>query len=309
MSWSFLAQERRARAGRRPVGRPHARRRGGAGHLGHGRRAWCSSSSVVGLLLWRGGRARRWGLAVLVGYVAADLALLLAGRAGFGQVIGLDPRYSSDTLHAAVLCVALCLRGASWPAPDRKRVRVLVVGRPASASRTASPRRSVRRCSCRTSRTPTTATSSTNLRDDLAADPTQVIVDDLAPEELLLPLVGDDSRYSASSGRCPSCPPSTSRRRASGWWVRTGGSIRSSWRARCRASPVRTTTAATPCRRRPRTWGSRSPVDGRLLLRVRYFTGAEATVRVRVEDWTDDFLARRGPNEVWLVLPDLPVRS
>ena len=48
------------------------------------------------------------------------------------------------------------------------------------------------------------------------------------------------------------------------------------------------------------------PIDGRLLLRVRYFSGAEATVRVRAEDWTDDFLARRGPNEVWLVLPDLP---
>ncbi|MET0526132.1 MAG: hypothetical protein ABWZ91_15105, partial [Nocardioides sp.] len=48
------------------------------------------------------------------------------------------------------------------------------------------------------------------------------------------------------------------------------------------------------------------PVDGRLLLRIRYYTGAEATVRVSVEDWTDDFLARRGPNEVWLVLPDPP---
>ena len=31
------------------------------------------------------------------------------------SIIGLDPRYSSDTLHAAVVCVALCLRGGSLP--------------------------------------------------------------------------------------------------------------------------------------------------------------------------------------------------
>ena len=213
--------------------------------------------AVVGLLLWRGGPARRWGLAVLAGYVGADLALLLAGRSGFGQIIGLDPRYSSDTLHAAVVCVALCLRGAPGrpgPGHDAKR-RVLVVGGllasygVASAFGTALLVPHFQNTQDRE--------FVTNFRDDLAADPTQVIVDGPAPEELVLPLVGDDNRYSVILGPLPELPafdePSPRLR-----VVGTDGRLRPVELAGSVPSiPGRMTTAATRCRRRPRTSSSR----------------------------------------------------
>jgi hypothetical protein len=260
--------------------------------------------AVVGLLLWRGGPARRWGLVVLVGYVAADLALLLAGRSGFGQIIGLDPRYSSDTLHAAVVCVALCLRGASWPALTAKRVGVLVVGGllasygVASAFGTALLVPHFQNTHDRD--------FVTNFREDLAADPTQVIVDGPAPEELVLPLVGDDNRYSVIFGPLPELPafdePSAHLRVLDQDGrlqpVELAGSVPS--------VPGPDDDCGYAVSTVPQVVELALPVDGRLLLGIRYYTGAEATVRVRVEDWTDDFLARRGPNEVWLVLPDLP---
>ncbi len=266
--------------------------------------------AVVGLLLRRGGPARRWGLAVLAGYVCADLALLLAGRSGFGQIIGLDPRYSSDTLHAAVVCVALCLRGASWPAMSAltartaKRARVLVVGGllasygVASAFGTALLVPHFQNTQDRD--------FVTNFREDLAADPTQVIVDGPAPEGLVLPLVGDDNRYSVILGPLPELPafdePSPRLR-----VVGTDGRLRPVELAGSVPSlPGPDDDCGYAVSTTPQDVELAFPVDGRLLLRVRYYAGAEATVRVRVEDWSDDFLARRGPNEVWLVLPDLP---
>ncbi|MDZ5620575.1 hypothetical protein SFC88_07055 [Nocardioides sp. HM23] len=272
--------------------------------------AWVTVASiglvvaVVGLLLWRGGPARRWGLAVLAGYVAADLGLLLAGRSGFGQVIGLDPRYSSDTLHAAVVCVALCLRGASWPALAAKRSRALVVGAllaaygVASAFGTALLVPHFQNTQDRA--------FITHLRDDLAADPTQVILDGPAPEELVLPLVGDDNRYSVILGPLPELPafdePSP-RLRAVGpdgrlEQVEMSGGVSSVAGPDGECGYEVSTT--------PVDVEMALPVEGRVLLRVRYYAGAESTVTASAEDWTEEFLARRGPNELWLVLPDVP---
>ncbi|WP_183092862.1 hypothetical protein [Nocardioides stalactiti] len=260
--------------------------------------------AVAGLLLWRGGPARRWGLAVLVGYVAADLGLLLAGRSGFGQIIGLDPRYSADTLHAAVVCVALSLRGApDWSLLASRRARSVLAGVLVASYGVASGFGTA----LLVPHFQNTADRDyvTHLRDDLAADPTQVVVDGEAPPELVLPLVGEDNRFSVIFGPLPERPafdgPSPRLR-----VIGPDGGL----------EPV-VLAGSVPSRRGPDgdcgygiTAGTRAvrlaaPVDGRLLLRVRYYAGVESTVTVSVDDWTEDFLARRGPNEVWLVLPDV----
>jgi hypothetical protein len=266
-----------------------------------------SAVLVVGgaaLLLWRGGPARRWGLAVLVGYVGTDLALLLSGRAGFGPIIGLDPRYSSDTLHAAVVCVALCLRdGRGWPALATRRAQGWVVGGALAAYGVASAFGTA--LLVPHFQNTEDRAFVTHLREDFAADPTQVIFDDLAPEELVLPLVGDDSSYSAIFGPLPELPafdePSP-RLRVVGpdgvlRPVKLAGSVRS----------VRGTDGdcGFAVSDDPVDVELAAPVDGRLLLHLRYFSSHESTVTVAVEDWAEHYLARRGPNEVWVVLPDL----
>ncbi|WP_183100773.1 hypothetical protein [Nocardioides pelophilus] len=272
---------------------------------------WVTVVSVVlvvavgALLLWRGGPARRWSLAVLAGYVAADLGLLLAGRSGFGQIIGLDPRYSSDTLHAAVVCIALCLRGApAWPRPATRRVRRLVVAGLLAAYGVASAFGTALLVPHFQNREDRDFV--TTLRDDLDADPTQVIFDGTAPEELVLPLVGSDNRYSVIFGPLPELPvfdePSPRLR-----VVAPDGDLRPVELAGGISSldgpddecgyPVASSGIDVELA---------APVDGRLVVRVRYYSGQEATVRVGAGDWEDYFLARRGPNEVWLVLPDLP---
>ncbi len=259
---------------------------------------------LAGLLLWRGGPARRWGLAVLVGYVAADLVLLLAGRSGFGEIIGLDPRYSSDTLHAAVTCVALCLRDApAWPVLATTRRQVLAVGGLLASYGVAAAFGTA--LLVPHFQNELDREFVTHLRDDLAADPTQVIFDGAAPAELVLPLVGDDNRYSVILGPLPELPafdePSQQMRVVDedGYLVPvelTGGvTSEPGPDGDCGYS---VTGVATDVE-------MQLPLDGRVLLRVRYYTSAESTVVVTAGDWQQEFLARRGPNEVWLVLPEL----
>ena len=145
----------------------------------------------------------------------------------------------------------------------------------------------------------------TNLRDDLAADPTQVILDGAAPAELVLPLVGEDNRYSVIFGPLPERPafdePSY-RLRVVGedghlHPVVLDGAVTSEPGPddECGWSVTEEATGIE----------MRFPLDGRVLLRVRYYTNAEATVSIGAADWNEEFLARRGPNEVWLVLPDV----
>ncbi len=257
----------------------------------------------IGWLLWRGGPARRWGLAVVAGYVAADLALLLAGRSGFGQIIGLDPRYSSDTLHAAVVCIALCLRDApAWPALATNRGRALVVGGLLASYGVASAFGTALLVPHFQNKQDRELV--TNVRDDLAADPTQVIFDGPAPAELVLPLVGADNRFSVIFGPLPELPAfdqPSARMRVVGpdghlEPVELAGLVPSvrGPDADC-GYPVSTATTVVEMT---------APLDGRLLLRVRYFSGNESAVTVSADGWSAEFLARRGPNEVWLVLPD-----
>ena len=200
---------------------------------------------------------------------------------GFGQIIGLDPRYSSDTLHAAVVCVALCLRGAVlagyWPRRRRAArwwsAALLASYGVASAFGTAllvphfqntrgprlrhqPPRRPGRRPDPGHRRRP-------GARGARAAAGRR-------RQPLLRHL-----RAAAGAARLRRAVA-----RGSGWWG-PDGRLQPGRAGRLGAERrrARTTTAATRCRRRPGDVELAVPVDGRLLLRVRYYSGAEATVR------------------------------
>lgn len=264
---------------------------------------------VIGLLLWRGGPGRRWALAFFVAYVLADLALVLSGRGSFGRVIGLDPRYSSDVVQVAVLSVALALRGAPegfgfrlpqrlpWP---RARALVLVSGTAlylyGAAFGTATLVPHFQNTEDRT--------YLTNLRADLAADPNQVIVDALAPADIVLPLVGGDSYLSAIFDPLEEAPvfdaPSPRMR-----VVGADGHLRTVDLAG--AIPMRPGPVVN-CGYAVKQRGTRVPlaveIQGRVLVHVSYFTDTESTVEVDAGEWGSAFLARRGPNEVWFAVPD-----
>jgi hypothetical protein len=76
------------------------------------------------LLVRRGGPARWVAPLMLAGYVAGDVLLLVLGRAGFGEIIALDPRYTADVVAAAVVFAAVTLEGGRrWPAECRCECR------------------------------------------------------------------------------------------------------------------------------------------------------------------------------------------
>lgn len=253
-----------------------------------------------GWLLLRGGPARFWALAVLAGYVAADLALVLSGRAGFGAVIGLDPRYSSDVVHAAVVCLALAWRGAPTPPriPRRLAAAALVAAYGVAAAfgtallvphfQNTEDRELV-----------------TTLRAELAADPTQVLVDDLAPSDVVLPLVGEDSLYSRILAPLPEMPafddPSPRLRLVAD----DGRLIAPELDDAVTARPGPEDACGHAVDERPVDLRFRVPLAGRVLVRLGYFTDRESTVTIGAADWSAEFLARPGPNQVWFVLPEL----
>lgn len=263
---------------------------------------------IGALLIHRGGPARRWAAAVLVGYVVADLALLIAGRAGFGAIIGLDPRYSSDVIHAAVLCAALALRGG----PPGLGLRFLQpVRRRGLAAAALVGAYAVAACFGTALLVPHFQNTEdraflSNLRADLAADPTQVIFDDLAPADVVLPLVGDDSRYSRIFGPLPENPAfdePSARLRVVGPDGHLEPVVFAGFVSSVEGTDegcgheIGPSSVAVPFY---------LPLEGRLVVRVSYFSADETTVSVGAGEWDESFLARRGPNEMWLVLPDLP---
>ncbi|CAN5316702.1 hypothetical protein BH09ACT12_BH09ACT12_02900 [soil metagenome] len=265
---------------------------------------------AAGLLLWRGGPARRWALAFFVAYVLADLLLVLAGRGGFGRLIGLDPRYSSDVIHAAVLCVALALRGASagygFRLPARvtwTRARSVVLMAATAAyvwgavvgSATLVPH----------FQNVEDRVYLTNLRGDLAADPNQVIVDALAPADIVLPLVGEDSLLSALLAPLPAAPvfdePSARMRTVS----KDGRLVEVTLDGSIPMRPGPVYDCGYDVKAAPTRIPLAVEIAGRVVVHLSYFTDTEATVAVSVGSWQETFLARSGPNEMWFVIPDL----
>lgn len=264
---------------------------------------------AVAALLGFGGPGRFAALALFLGYLAADLGMLLYGRGSFGRVIGLDPRYSSDVVHIAVLCAALALVGsparfriplrgrATWP-----RLRTVAVVGSVAAYAVGSAFGSaalVPQFQNKEDRT-----YLTNLRADLAFDPDQVLLDEPVPPEIVLPLVEEDARLSRVLAPLPEKPvfnqPTPRLRRVS-----EDGHLTTVELDR----PV--SAASGPdleCGYAANAGGTTITFPlalvGDVVLHVFYFSGEEVTVTFANRGWRVDFLARRGPNEMWLVMPD-----
>ncbi len=234
---SFLVGARRAHHGR---GRRH-RGQGGAADLvelrRRERRARSAGRSV-------GGRApRRCGAALGVGHgggLRLAVALVRAarppgwavgpvGRGRPGRVRPGGPRAGArrsrrlrpDHRPRPALLLRRRARGgrgggarAAWraaPLRARRRRRTVAGAAPARGRWPCGgvPRRRLvrpRPCWSRTSRTPRTGQYVTNVRAGLAADPNAVLVDALAPADVVLPLVGDDSRLSRILAPLPESP-------------------------------------------------------------------------------------------------------
>ncbi len=80
---------------------------------------------LAGSIWWRGAYAVRVWL-VLLGYLALDVGLLAATRLGqIGAELGHDPRYVTDAVPVAALCLALVLLPGRGPAPVRTPPDVL----------------------------------------------------------------------------------------------------------------------------------------------------------------------------------------
>ena len=264
---------------------------------------------LLALMLWRGGPARRWAAAFFVAYVLADLGLVLAGRGGFGRLIGLDPRYSADVIQVAVLSAALGLRrsqpafGFGWLARDWRRRRTIGLAGltalyfAACAFGTAAL---VPHFQNKEDRGYLTA-----VREGLAEDPRRTLVDDLVPAEVVLPLVGVDSLLSRILAPLPEAPvfdqPSYHLHSVAG----DGQLIPTELDGGIETVPPRNELCGYRATYEPVDIPFPIELSGELLLRVEYFTSEEAVVNVAVGSWTGTYLARPGPNEVWIPMPDL----
>ncbi len=264
---------------------------------------------LVALLLWRGGPARRWAVALFAAYVLADLVLVLAGRGGFGRLIGLDPRYSADVIQVAVLSAALGLRG-SPPAFGFARLargwrRWRTVG---VAGLTAAylvgcvfgTAALVPHFQNEDDRAYVTA-----IRERLAADPRQTLVDDLVPAEVVLPLVGEDSLLSRVLAPLPEAPvfgqPTYHLRSV----AEDGHLVATEIDDGIGSLPGRDEECGYRVTDEPVDVRFPVGLKGELLLQVGYFTNEESVVEVTAGSWRTEFLARPGPNDVWVPVPDL----
>ena len=272
---------------------------------------------VVVVLLRRGGAGARWALALVVGYVAVDLALVLAGRAGFGRILGYDPRYSADLVLPAVLGVALALRAAGPRVRRRPQRWPLPAGLPSAALATG-----LVLVACLFGTTTLVPHFQNhddrdywaNVREGLARDPSQVLLDEYVPVDVLLPLLEEEATASSVFAPLPETPvfdePSERLRT-----IDESGSL----------EPV-TLLLPTSMRRgpdpgcgyavdsRPRTVELRSPIepapsvrgfrlDERLVMRISYFTDAATEIAVTVGTYETRFRTALGPNDVWIVVP------
>jgi hypothetical protein len=166
------------------------------------------AAAVLGSLRRRRGAWRAWVL--LLGFTGVTVALLAVSRSGLiGPTIGLDPRYSTDIIAMAVVCVALAWLptvdepgapgdGTGAATRDVPRYRQAAVGTAATAFVVAVLVAGVvsgNRYVGNWAENPTRAYLLT-LQQEIASQPV-ALFDQHAPEQVLEPWFGEERRLSA----------------------------------------------------------------------------------------------------------------
>jgi hypothetical protein len=143
-----------------------------------------------------------------------------------------------------------------------------------------------------------------NVREGLARDPSQVLLDEYVPTDILLPLLEEEALASAVFAPLPESAvfdhPSARLRTItdSGELERVQLLLPTSMRPGPDGGCGYAVASA------PRTVRLRERLDGRFVMRVSYFTDVDTEVRVEAGAHETRFRTGTGPREVWIVVPD-----
>lgn len=169
--------------------------------------SWLLILVGFGWSLRRGGTAVLWGWGLLVVFVLVDVSLLFAGRTGLGSLLGLSPRYAADVVPAAVVALALVVRGvrARTPSPrlSRRRRAGGAVGLTLAYLCSATLTTAV---IADNTRNEVDREYVQNLRADLRDEPDVTLVDTRPPNDIMTFLFESDARISTLIGLAPEAP-------------------------------------------------------------------------------------------------------
>ncbi len=274
--------------------------------------------SIIVVLLVRGTADARWALLLLVGYVMADLALVLAGRVGFGWILGYDPRYSADLVLPAVIAAALALRHRRPRMPrgesrwGLRRLHLRTRGWGLGGATGALIVTALVGVASVIGTAPLVPHFQNvddreywdNVRLGLAVDPSQVLLDQQVPADILLPLLEEESLSSSVFAPLPETPvfdqPAPRLRRISSTGELEAIDLILTSDMREGKDPG----CGYAVRDRSRRVPLNGSVSGPFVARISYFTDASVDMIVSVGNFEGRFRTLPGPNDVWIVVPD-----
>jgi hypothetical protein len=175
--------------------------------------SWAVGSPVLLAIVWAGtaavlmvgvrvGRARAVvAFAVVLGYLAVDIALVAAGRLGaIGAMIGGDPRYTADAVPVALLCASAALLTGPVRAVRFRRGGALGVSAALGLSAALAGSAAVTTLGPPFAPTDVARTYVTTAAAAVRADPDLVLYDGAVPSGVLVAWFGQQDRVSVALG-------------------------------------------------------------------------------------------------------------